>query len=138
MTTVSAPPPEMTVGRQGHYAGAVSRLLAFGTDVLVSWLVYLVGTAGINAAVKLITGHSYNLSNHETLSALTLLAWEFVYFAYQWYLSGKTLGMAIFGIQVVTSEGGPISARQAVVRTIGLGTHPSHLLVRLPRHRLPA
>ncbi len=121
MTTVAAPPPEMTVGRQGHYAGAVSRLVAFGTDVLASWLVYLVGTAGINAAVKLFTGHPYNLSNHEALSALTLLAWDFVYFSFQWYLSGKTLGMAIFGIQVVTSAGGPIRGRQAVVRTIGLG-----------------
>jgi uncharacterized RDD family membrane protein YckC len=47
--------------------------------------------------------------------------WEFVYFAYQWAVSGKTLGMAIFGLQVVNARGGPIKTRQAVVRTLGLG-----------------
>src|SRR5208283_1724444 len=104
---------ELTVGRQGHYAGAVSRLVAFGADVGASWGLYALGQALINLAVKLFTGHSYNLSNHEILALVTLSVWEFVYFAYQWAVSGKTLGMAIFGLQVVTKQGGPISGRQA-------------------------
>ena len=40
MTTVPVPAPELTVGRQGHYAGAVSRLAAFAADVGASWGVY--------------------------------------------------------------------------------------------------
>ena len=40
---VPMPPPEMTVGRQGHYAGAVSRLVAFGADVGASWGLYTLG-----------------------------------------------------------------------------------------------
>jgi uncharacterized RDD family membrane protein YckC len=121
MTTVPMPPPEMTVGRQGHYAGAVSRLIAFGADVGASWGLYLLGTALVNFAVRLVSGHSYVLTNHRILALVVLVSWEFLYFAYQWAVSGKTLGMAIFGIQVVTARGGPITPRQAIYRTLGLG-----------------
>ncbi len=120
MTTVPMPAPEMTVGRQGHYAGAASRLVAFAADVGASWGAYTLGVALLNAAIKLVSGHSYNLSNHQVLAFVTLTVWEFFYYTYQWAVSGKTLGMAIFGLQVVTREGGPISGRQAVLRTIGL------------------
>ncbi len=120
MTTMPVPAPEMTVGRQGHYAGAASRLVAFAADVGASWGAYTIGVAGLNAAVKLISGHSFTLTNHQVAAFVTLTVWEFLYYTYQWALSGKTLGMAIFGLQVVTREGRPISGRQAALRTIGL------------------
>jgi uncharacterized RDD family membrane protein YckC len=120
VTTVPVPAPEMTVGRQGHYAGAVSRLVAFAADVGIAWGAYTLGVALLNAAVKLVTGHSYTLSNHQGIAFAVLTVWEFLYFTYQWAVSGKTLGMAIFGLQVVTREGRPISSRQAVFRTLGL------------------
>ena len=120
MTTVPMPPPERTVGRQGHYAGAVSRLVAFAVDVGVAWGVYTLGTALLGAAIKLVSGHSYTVSNHQTLSAVLVILWVFFYFTYQWAVSGKTLGMAGLGLQVVTTQGGPISGRQAFLRTIGL------------------
>ncbi len=121
MTTVPMPPPEMTVGRQGHYAGGVSRLVAFGADVGASWGLYLLGQALANIAIRLVTGHSYTLTNHRLVAFIVLGVWEFLYFAYQWAVSGKTLGMAVLGLQVVTVQGGPISVRQAVLRTLGLG-----------------
>ena len=121
MTTVPTPSPELTVGRQGHYAGAVSRLAAFAADVGAAWGVYTVGVLLVNAALKLVSGHSYTFGQNKIVSFVALAIWEFVYFAYQWAVSGKTLGMAILGLQVVTREGGPISARQAAIRTIGLG-----------------
>ena len=70
MTTVPVPAPEMTIGRQGHYAGAASRLVAFGADVGASWGAYTLGVALINAAVKLVTGHSFTLTNHQTLALI--------------------------------------------------------------------
>ena len=121
MTAVPVPSVELTVGRQGHYAGAVSRLVAFAADVGASWGVYAVWVALVGLAIKLVSGHSYNLHNNPILAFVTLTAWEFIYFTYQWAVSGKTLGMAILGLQVVTKEGGPVSGRQAVRRTIGLG-----------------
>lgn len=120
MTTVPMPAPELTVGRQGHYAGAVSRLVAFGADVGASWGLYLLGQALLNWAIRLVTGHSYTLTNHRLVAFISLAVWAFIYFSYQWAVSGRTLGMAIFGLQVVTSEGAPIGIRQAVVRTLAL------------------
>jgi uncharacterized RDD family membrane protein YckC len=119
-TTVPMPSPEMTVGRQGHYAGFVSRLVAFGTDVGVSWGLYLLGQALVDFAVRLITDHTYTLTNHRLAALIVLSVWLFLYFSYQWAVSGKTLGMAIFGLQVVTREGAAIGKRQAVVRTLSL------------------
>ncbi len=121
MTTVPVPSPELTVGRQGHYAGAVSRLAAFAADVGASWGLWTLGVALLDAAVKLVTGHSYNLTNHQILALVSFFVWEFLYFAYQWAVSGKTLGMAILGLQVVTKAGAPIGGRQALIRTVSLG-----------------
>jgi uncharacterized RDD family membrane protein YckC len=118
--TISAPAAELTVGRQGHYAGAVSRLVAFGADVGISWGLYSLGVLLFNTAYKLVTGNPYNLTNHQVLAVSVLAVWEFLYYSYQWAVGGKTLGMAIFGLQVVTTQGGPIGVRQAVVRTLGL------------------
>ena len=121
MTTVPVPAAALTVGRQGNYAGAVSRLAAFAADVGASWGIYTLGVLLLNTAVKLVSGHSYTLTNHQLVAFIVLTLWEFLYFTYQWAVSGKTLGMAILGLQVVTRQGGPISGRQAVFRTVGLG-----------------
>ena len=120
MPTVPMPSAEMTVGRQGHYAGAASRLVAFAADVGALWGLYLLGQTLISWAWRLITGHTYTLTNHRFVAYVVLGVWAFIYFAYQWAVSGKTLGMAIFGVQVVTVEGGPISPQRAVLRTVGL------------------
>jgi uncharacterized RDD family membrane protein YckC len=121
VTTVPVPSPELTVGRQGHYAGAVSRLAAFAADAVVSWGVWTIGVALLDAAVKLVSGHSYNLTNNQVVSLVSFFVWEFIYFSYQWAVSGKTLGMAILGLQVVTKKGAPIGGRRALIRTLSLG-----------------
>jgi len=119
-TTVPMPAPEMTVGRQGHYAGAVSRLVAFAVDVGASWGLYTLGVELLNVAIRLFSGHNFTLTNHQLAGFITLTLWLFFYFTYQWSVSGKTLGMAIFGIQVVTKQGASIRTTQAARRTIGL------------------
>ena len=121
MPSVPMPSPEMTVGRQGNYAGAASRLVAFAADIGALWGLYLLGQTLLSWAWRLITGHTYTLTNHRLVAYVVLGIWWFVYFTYQWAVSGKTLGMAIFGVQVVTTRGGPITPRQALLRTVGLG-----------------
>jgi uncharacterized RDD family membrane protein YckC len=112
-----APPIE---GRQGHYAGAVSRLVAFAADVGASWGLFTLGAAALAFSVQLVTGTNFSLTSHQITSLVAAVVWEFVYFAYQWGLSGKTIGMALLGIRVVRTDGAPIGARQAVVRTLTL------------------
>ena len=62
MPSVPMPSPEMTVGRQGNYAGAASRLVAFAADIGALWGLYLLGQTLISWAWRLITGHTYTLT----------------------------------------------------------------------------
>lgn len=118
MPAATVAPPD--VGRQGNYAGGVTRLVAFAADVGASWGAFTLALAGIGFAINLVTGSTVNLQSRQILTLVGLVVWEFVYFAYQWSLAGKTLGMAVLGIRVVATDGDPIGPRQAVVRTITL------------------
>jgi uncharacterized RDD family membrane protein YckC len=113
-----AAPAAPIEGRQGHYAGAVSRLVAFAADAGASWGLFTLGAAALNFSIQLVTGTKFSLTHHPIPSLVALIVWEFVYFAYQWALSGKTLGMAVLGIRVVRTDGTPIGWKQAVVRTL--------------------
>ena len=76
VTTVPVPPAELTVGRQGHYAGAVSRLAAFAADVGASWGLYTLAVVLLGYAAKLLTGHSFTLTNHRGAASVVLLIWS--------------------------------------------------------------
>lgn len=109
------------VTRQGNYAGAVSRLLAFAADVAIAWFSLLIILWLASMAVSLVIPSDISIKQeYRWVAAASIAVWFPLYFAYQWSLSGKTLGMAIFGLRVVTSEGAPISNRAAVIRTITL------------------
>jgi uncharacterized RDD family membrane protein YckC len=118
VSALAAPPVELAEGRQGHYAGAVSRLVAFGIDFVAAWAIYTLGAGTVSLASQLVTGHTFTLAHHQIAGLVVLVAWGYLYFAYQWALNGKTIGMALFGLQVVSADGGPLTVRQAVVRTL--------------------
>jgi uncharacterized RDD family membrane protein YckC len=111
---------EPAQGRQGQYAGAVSRLVAFGADVGASWGLFTLGAAALTFTIGLVSGAEFSVTNHQIVSLVVAAIWEFLYFAYQWTLSGKTIGMAVLGIRVVRTDGSPIGARQAIIRTVTL------------------
>jgi uncharacterized RDD family membrane protein YckC len=96
----------------------MSRLVAFAADVGASWGLFSLGAAGLSFAVQLVAGSDFSLRNHQLISLIAAVVWEFLYFSYQWALSGKTIGMAVLGIRVVSTDGLPIGARQAVIRTL--------------------
>jgi uncharacterized RDD family membrane protein YckC len=118
--TGAATSSEPIAGRQGHYAGAVSRLVAFAADVGASWGLFTLGAAALSFSIQLVSGTKFSLTNYQIASLVAAVVWEFIYFAYQWSLSGKTIGMAVLGIRVVRTDGSPIGPRQAVIRTITL------------------
>jgi uncharacterized RDD family membrane protein YckC len=120
MTSLPAPPADLTVGRQGHYAGAVSRLAAFAADVGASWGLFTAGAALLSLASELITGRSVSITHHQIPAIIVLAFWELFYFAYPWAVSGRTVGMALFGLRVVTTNGAPITPKQAVLRTLAV------------------
>jgi uncharacterized RDD family membrane protein YckC len=116
----SIPAAQPVEGRQGHYAGGVTRLVAFAADVGAAWGLFTLGAAAISFAVQLVTGHHPNIKSYQLATLLIAIAWLFLYFAYQWALSGRTIGMALLGIRVVGADGAPIGVKQAVLRTLTL------------------
>ena len=108
------------VTRQGHYAGAISRLAAIACDIAIAWVALLLIVGGISVAVALIVGHPIHWTPYRWLGLAIIVIWYPLYFAYQWSLSGKTLGMALFGLRVVTVDGADITGRQAILRTVTL------------------
>lgn len=108
------------VTQQGHYAGAVTRLAAYGVDIGLATAVFSVGAAVLVWTVSLVTHGDLDVSLATWVTVGAYAIWLFLYFAYPWSVSGKTAGMALVGIKVVTAEGAPCGSRHAAVRTLAL------------------
>jgi len=112
--------PDRDVSLQGHYAGVVTRLAAFGTDVLAATTLFALGGSVGEYLLSSLLGDEVSLSNAPVASGVVLAAWLLVYFAYPIAVGGRTLGMAIVGLEVVAKDGGRVDARHAVLRTLCL------------------
>jgi uncharacterized RDD family membrane protein YckC len=107
-------------GREGQYAGGVTRLLALAMDVGAGWGLFLLLTLGIQAAIRLFAGSSYTILSHRPVGIAAIVAWGFLYFSTQWALSGRTIGMAIVGARVTRTDGHSIARRAAIIRALVL------------------
>jgi uncharacterized RDD family membrane protein YckC len=101
-----------------YFGGAVSRFVAYAVDLGVSTGVFMLALAAVSFAASIITGHSISWSRNDLPVAILYVVWEFVYFAYSWGASGKTLGMALLGVKVVAADGTEAGPRRAVIRTL--------------------
>jgi uncharacterized RDD family membrane protein YckC len=112
---------EQNTNMYGYYAGFVSRLFAFVTDVivivvvitLITWLVTF-----LNFVLPFET-----LVNEDVLSViLTAVFTTGVAIGYPllfWTLTGQTPGKMLMGLRVVTTDGNYLSLRQSVLRYFG-------------------
>jgi len=107
-------------GRQGEYAGAISRLLAIAFDVFAAWALFLLGLGAIQATINIFLTHPPTVFHHGLVSIFVATVWYFIYFSAQWSLGGRTLGMALLGVRVLSAEGTPIDQRQSAIRTVVL------------------
>jgi uncharacterized RDD family membrane protein YckC len=105
-------------GLWGHYAGAVSRFVAYVVDCGTSTGIFMLVLATASFAASILVGHPINWSKGDVWVAIAFAAWQFVYYAYSWAANGKTFGMALLGVQVVSREGVKAGPRRAVVRTL--------------------
>jgi len=115
----------------GHYAGAVSRLVAYAIDAGVSVTVYALLVSGGIYVVNLVVGtHVSHSDVPAAVWSVGLALWLWLYYGYPWATSGQTPGMAIVGIRVVRRQGGEPGFHQGLVRppalvlsfaTLGLG-----------------
>lgn len=113
---------------QGHYAGPVSRLLAYAADTFFIGVTYTAGLALLRFAVEAATPWTLNVEG--TLFALGALAWAALYWGSSWTGFARSPGMSLLGLRIVRSDGSPLDRRHALVRlvayplgflTLGLG-----------------
>jgi uncharacterized RDD family membrane protein YckC len=116
--TLFKPPAAAQDSFQGRYAGFASRFGAFTVDVAVLTGIFMLVLAAINFAASILTGKSIDFNRSDTWVVIAYLVWGFIYFAHFWGLNGRTAGGAIFGLQVLTGDGGDVSGRRAIGRTL--------------------
>jgi len=102
---------------RGHYAGAVSRFVAYAADLGIISLLFGLACAAVSFAASLV-GHTIHWDRSELPVAIAYGLWWFVYFAYSWAANGKTFGMALLGVRVVSTEGDVAGPRRALVRAL--------------------
>ena len=106
------------VTAQGNYSGAVSRLVAYAIDLVVSTGLFSLALAAISYVVKILSGQDVSWHRGDIWVTIVYVLWEFFYFGYSWAMSGRTLGMALLGIKVVQADGQLIRPRQGVLRSL--------------------
>ena len=84
----------------------------------VSVGVFMLALAAISFAARVLTGTDITWHKGDTWVVIAYVAWGLVYFAYSWAANGRTAGMALFGVRIVTDDGADASGRRAVVRTL--------------------
>jgi uncharacterized RDD family membrane protein YckC len=114
----SAPPAVIRESLQGKDAGFASRFTAFAVDLGVSLGVFLLALAAVSFAARVLTGQDISWNKGDTWVVIAYAAWAFLYFACSWAASGRTAGMALLGVRVVTDDGTDAGGRRAVVRTL--------------------
>jgi uncharacterized RDD family membrane protein YckC len=109
------PPTDVT----GHYAGPVTRLLAHVTDSTVAGVAFAV-TGGASAAALRDLGISVQVHRTGILFLATLTTWLFAYWWTSTLVVGRTPGMALVGLRIVTRTGAPLPGRRATIRVLAL------------------
>lgn len=103
----------------GHYAGPLSRLGAFLIDVAIVWFGFVLTAAGATFIVDTITrGENTRDFSLGPIGLVILAAGAFLYLWLSLALAGRTPGMGVVGVRVVNRQGGPLSGRQPLIRTL--------------------
>ena len=82
--------------------------------------VFLLALAAASWAALVLTGKDITWHKGDIWVITAYAVWAFIYFAHSWAASGRTAGMALFGVRVVAEDGAGVSGRRAVVRTLAL------------------
>jgi len=110
--------PGRWVRAQGQYAGSVSRFAAYLIDLLTSSVAFSLALTLISFVVEIVTGKPVAWHRDNIVVVIIYVAWQFVYFGFQWAANGRTLGMAVLGVQVVRADGTRLESWRGWVRSL--------------------
>ncbi len=108
------------LGVTGRYAGAFSRMLAAIADLVIASAIFTLLVAGLSILTETFLSTSVSRDHAGLWGILAWTCWGFLYLWVSLTISGRTAGMALVGVRVVTVHGFPIGPWQAFVRTIAL------------------
>lgn len=108
------------IASERRYAGVVSRGAAFAVDIAVAVFACTVGFLFVRSTLVAIgvlsaVGDSSGAVGYVTALPLVFMA----YCAAGWTLAGKTYGMMLLGLRVVTRDGSTPSALRSLARAAG-------------------
>jgi uncharacterized RDD family membrane protein YckC len=104
----------------GHYAGAVTRLAAHVLDTAIAGAVFTVASGALLSALRTVGVPIEDFDRTGVLFIGSLMLWVFVYWWASTAVAGRTPGMAIVGLRIVSRVGEPLSGRKAFVRVLTL------------------
>jgi len=116
---------------QGHYAGPVSRLLAYAADAFLIGILYTAGVALLRFAVEAATPLTLNVEG--VVFAVGAFLWAALYFGASWVGFARSPGMSLLGLRIVRADGADLDRRHALIRllafplgwlTLGIGFLP--------------
>jgi uncharacterized RDD family membrane protein YckC len=109
---------DRALAHQGHYAGAVSRLLAFLADSAFVSILYAAALGLVTAAVDVATPWTLDFSKESWFTLLLYFGWWGIYLGNGWLLRSKSPGMALLGLRIVRADGSDLDQRHALIRLI--------------------
>ena len=110
--------PNRDIRLQGHYAGIVTRLASFLVDAFTVAVLYALAGAALEFLIRSVGADEFTFADHPFVASTGLVVWAFLYFAYPLAVSGRTFGMAVFGLRAVRRDGSDLDGRHAVIRVI--------------------
>lgn len=108
-----------TPGLEGHYAGIVTRFASFTLDLVVILVLFAIGGQVADYILRALDV-DVGLADSQIVSGAVLLGWAFLYLAHPLAMSGRTFGMAVFGVRAVRADGSDLDTRHAVIRVLAL------------------
>ena len=109
---------------EGHYAGFISRLFAFGIDAIIIVVILAATSMTVNVIDNIFilprpTDETLRIDPVWAAQGLLMTLTAVIYFPFFWIFTGHTPGMFLMGLTMVTLEGERLSLWRVVVRTIG-------------------
>jgi len=121
---------------QGHRAGIVSRALAFGIDLGVAFLIYIVIGATVTVLWDLLFSDKVEIPQLSGWFNAGAIFWILViYLALGWGSTGRTVGKQVMGLRVVRGDGTPLRPAQALGRAFFCAAFYPGLLLALVDRR---
>jgi len=103
---------------QGHYAGALSRLLAYGADLLVITVIYVGALALLEFAINTATPWHVNFESGYGWVLVGQFIWAAIYFGGSWVIFARSPGMSLLGLRIVRADGSTLDRRHALIRLV--------------------